>query len=230
MSSLITPVRVGARRGWPAPLLFTLPPALRAASGGATRIAESGGKREQAHNPAVRFCYDVTHIAEHAHGRTADHKQGGLMSGPNTNSPHRYQQHARPQAPQPTQQPHPGPTPVAFPTGPTAQTPAAQTPDTTPYGAPPQRSPHSPHTPVYPAPAIGTMPGAHPRAHNPFTSGTPYQTTPYRCKLVCCSLHSLVAEAGSKSHAIVVAAWFTFRRGLRGRLTPVVSYVPSACV
>lgn len=140
MSSLITPVRVGARRGWPAPLLFTLPPALRAASGGATRIAESGGKREQAHNPAVRFCYDVTHIAEHAHGRTADHKQGGLMSGPNTNSPHRYQQHARPQAPQPTQQPHPGPTPVAFPTGPTAQTPAAQTPDTTPYGAPPQRS------------------------------------------------------------------------------------------
>ncbi len=95
---------------------------------------------------------------------------------------------------------------------------------------PPQRSPHSPHTPVYPAPATGTMPGAHPSAHNPFTSGTPYQTTPYRCKLVCCSLHSLVAEAGSKSHAIVVAAWFTFRRGLRGRLTPVVSYVPSACV
>ncbi|RYQ31944.1 hypothetical protein PG2019B_0465 [Bifidobacterium pseudolongum subsp. globosum] len=96
------------------------------------------------------------------------------MSGPNTNSPHQYQQHARPQAPQPTQQPHPGPTPVVFPTGPTAQTPA-----TTPYGAPPQRSPHSPHTPVYPAPATGTMPGAHPSAHNPFTSGTPYQTTPY---------------------------------------------------
>lgn len=51
-----------------------------------------------------------------------------------------------------------------------------------------------------------------------------------RCKLVCCSLHGLVAGASSKSHAIVLAAWFTFRRGLRGRLASVASCVPSACV
>ena len=31
-----------------------------------------------------------------------------------------------------------------------------------------------------------------------------------RCKLVCFGLHDLVAEASSKSHATLVAAWFAF--------------------
>ena len=32
----------------------------------------------------------------------------------------------------------------------------------------------------------------------------------FRCKLVCFSLHGLVAESSSKSHATRVAAWFAF--------------------
>ena len=72
-----------------------------------------------------------------------------------------------------------------------------------------------------------------PYAADPRAQHRPHYACPScftRCKLVCCSLHDPVAEISSKSHAIVLAAWFTVHWGLRGRRMPVVSYVPSACV